>query len=273
MVNRARLRQIKLFAGISSSPSDLAKLILLGVARGHPFGSGDAIGRLGKLFGQTIVIRPRNLRGLKAVINPRDLGHLISLEEVLVDCCYDLSLIPFQPEVVYDCGAHIGLFSLLAASWYPKAHIVAIEPNPANIVFIKAQLAINSVSITIENAAVSIRDGEGWFKWECSNSGSLQNADRRNSKGNVRVRTVKPHSLIGDSGKNALLLKLDIEGEELNILPELIPVLPTQCAIFFEVHGGEAAWNEFDSRLKNAGFQVRQTRERYPFADGVAIRN
>lgn len=272
-MNRARLRQIKLFAEISSSPSDLAKLVLLGFARGHPFGSDDVIARLGRLFGQSIVIRPRNLRGLRAVINPRDLGHLISLEEVLVDCCYDLALVPFQPEVIYDCGAHIGLFSLLAASRYPEAQIVAIEPDPTNIEFIKAQAGINSVSIIIEDAAVSLHDGEGWFKSECSNSGSLQIANERNANGSVRVRTVKLHSLIRGSALNGLLLKLDIEGEELNILPELIPVLPIQCAIFFEVHGGQVTWDEFSSRLKTAGFQVRQTRARYPFADGVAIRN
>lgn len=53
--------------------------------------------------------------------------------EVVTCDTYHLRQIPFRPDVVFDIGANIGIFSRFARQLWPKAYIVAVEPHPDNI--------------------------------------------------------------------------------------------------------------------------------------------
>ncbi len=49
-------------------------------------------------------------------------------------------------EVLYDVGANIGAYSLLAAVLAPQARVVAFEPGPGNYAALCANLELNSVT-------------------------------------------------------------------------------------------------------------------------------
>jgi hypothetical protein len=70
-----------------------------------------------------------------------------------------------------------------------------------------------------------------------------------------------------------LLLKMDVEGAEEHILPRVIDCLPSQCAIFFEVHGGQGVWNKLGKIASQNGFHVEITRQRDCFIDVFAARD
>jgi len=53
--------------------------------------------------------------------------------EVVTEDCYRLRQLKFVPDVVFDIGANIGIFTRFARSLFPKAFIVAVEPHPQNI--------------------------------------------------------------------------------------------------------------------------------------------
>ena len=64
------------------------------------------------------------------------------------------------------------------------------------------------------------------------------------------------------AGLNAtrLLLKIDVEGEEQVILPEIIGGLPRTCAIFFEWHHGADSFQRIAATLESSGFSVAERR-------------
>ncbi|MBW4506928.1 MAG: FkbM family methyltransferase [Scytonematopsis contorta HA4267-MV1] len=271
MSTLARINQIFSFTKVASSPIEIVKLLVLGFARGHTFDSPDLISKIGRLLFSEITVKPKNLGKLQAQLKLTDLGHLISFEEIFLENCYDLKLIPFNPEVILDCGTHIGFFSLLARYTYPEAKIIAFEPNPENIKLIKEQIEINQLDISLIEAAISVEEGESWFQADYSNTGSLH-TDNSKLASSYRVPVIDFPQFVSQLNCESLLLKVDIEGEEVKVLPALMPYLPTKCGIFFESHGEGDSWEKLIQPLVASGFQVQQIRSRGSFIDALALR-
>ena len=67
---------------------------------------------------------------------------------------------PSPGDTVIDVGAHIGLFSLRAAS--AGARVLAVEPNPSTVGVLRANVESNGFTeVTIRSVAVGEGDGEG----------------------------------------------------------------------------------------------------------------
>lgn len=66
-------------------------------------------------------------------------------KEIFEDHCYDVPGLPDTPFIV-DAGANIGLFSLYMKKKYPSAHILAFEPAPQLFEFLCQNLPLNNVS-------------------------------------------------------------------------------------------------------------------------------
>src|SRR5438034_9530102 len=109
----SRLTRLRTFVWEASSLKDIPALAIAAVARDNPFGNpGTWSSMLGRCFG-VVKVRTSATAGEWALIDTHDLGQLVSCEELLIEKTYDLSLVPFQPDVIVDCGSHIGLFSLI----------------------------------------------------------------------------------------------------------------------------------------------------------------
>jgi FkbM family methyltransferase len=267
-----RKRLIQKYAGLAWSRADRFHLGVLGFARANYFKSRHPVSWLGRRLFPSLRLRPRVMGGLAISVNPSDWTHVTIFDEVVIEQVYDLSLVPFVPELVIDCGAHIGFFSVLAAGTFPKATIIAYEPNPKNLAYLRQQVTTNHSDISIVPAAVSIREGESWFGGELSFGGQLQSGPASANDGRYLVKLVDlPAKITELAGKN-LLLKLDIEGEEITLVPGCLHCLPAQCAIFFETHGGDEAWTFVSTTLSSAGFNVRMLRDREVCKDGFAVR-
>jgi FkbM family methyltransferase len=215
-------------------------------------------------------LKPKRLSGLRLSIHPVDWSQTVIFEEVFLKAGYDLSKVNFKPEAILDCGAHIGMFSLLAKMSFPSARIVAYEPNPRNIRFIRRQIVGNRLDIDVVEAAVSIETKEEYFAVVNSHSGRLSSSASNNRC--YKVKVVDFPAALKKLQPSSLLLKMDVEGEERNILPVLVPLLPKQCALFFETHAGESGWREIETLLISNGFRVEQINARGEFWDGFAQR-
>ena len=216
-----------------------------------------------------IWLRPKLLAGRKVLIDPTDWSQTLIFDEIFLNRTYDLEQCGFLPDTIFDCGAHIGMFSLLAAASFPEANIMAFEPNPHNAAQIRLQIAKNALPVTLIESAVSADSTERFFHVTNSHHGRLVGSG---DGGSIRVRTTDLPAMIDRLKPANLLIKIDIEGEEEILLPALVPLLPRDCAMFFETHSGVAGWDSVSRLLSENGFTVRQVNARGLFYDGFATR-
>eukprot|EP00960_Hanusia_phi_P045186 757080-Hanusia_phi.AAC.5 len=118
-----------------------------------------------------------------------------------------------RPPLVVDVGAHVGWFTLLAASY--GCRVLAIEPQPHAHVFLNASLLLNGWKerIDVVHAAVGDEKGNvkmvnrhGWDNWDVTEMTDVDDE----APGDV-VRQVRLDDLIQE---DILLLKIDAEGAE-----------------------------------------------------------
>jgi hypothetical protein len=77
-------------------------------------------------------------------------------------------------------------------------------------------------------------------------------------KGRYTVRVVDLPAMLSQRRPERLLLKLDVEGEEIRIIPALFGVMPLKAAAFFETHHGEAGWDWAKQQFTDHGFVVKR---------------
>ncbi len=215
-------------------------------------------------------LAPRALGGRKLLIDPHDWSQTVILDEIFIQGKYDFRKIRFAPDLVLDCGAHIGLFSLLASAAFPGAEILAFEPNPANAAVVRRAIARNVLPVRLEQVAVAIREEKRRFLAVNSHGGRL--IEGQETAGSYEVMTIDLPALLRGKQPRRLLLKLDVEGEEAELLPVLAPLLPSTGAMFFETQSGEAGWSEASRLLQERGFEVQQLNARGLYIDGFAQR-
>jgi hypothetical protein len=127
----------------------------------------------------------------------------------------------------------------------------------------RSNLELNGITAETYCAAVSSFAGRSFLSGSgCGARISGVDAPRTQS-----VPVIDLLAFLANLSPQALLLKIDIEGEERKLLPLLIPSLPKMCALFFEWHHQESAFGEIEATLREQGFSVRRNTLR-PAADG-----
>jgi FkbM family methyltransferase len=140
--------------------------------------------------------------------------------------------------VILDVGSHVGFFTLLASVLAGETgRVVALEPNPRNLSYLKRHVQMNDLkNVTIIEAAASDRRGAAWFDFGVnSTAGSIAQS------GEIVVRTVRLDDLY-ESGiiPRIDILKMDIEGAELSaLLASQELVRDSRPIIFLETHGAK----------------------------------
>jgi FkbM family methyltransferase len=222
--------------------------------------------------GKGLKTRASGLSAVQLDLNSSD--HRTIFREIYLDQVYNLAAIPFRPQVILDCGAHIGLFSRLAAAAYPETPVYAFEPNAKNFRWLEMQCAFPNAKITPIQAAVDLHEGTGILVGEGCH-GAIQPGTC--SCGGEEVRLVDLSAWLNNLPTvQALVLKVDIEGKEFDVLPHVLPVLPLRTAILFETHSFRGDSNQLVRNLEANGFSVQQVRSRTEgettFSDFMAIR-
>lgn len=150
---------------------------------------------------------------------------------------------------VVDAGAHVGLFSLVASQYASK--VVSVEPDPINFKVLSLNVELNEASnVKPINAALwtepgTVSFGTSWHTTGGSVSGS----------GDAEVKAVTLEEIVQEVGE-VDLLKLDIEGAELKVVPAT-KVLDKVKRVVAELHLDEPGdERELVETLEGAGFDV-----------------
>jgi len=119
-----------------------------------------------------------------------------------------------EGDVIYDIGAHVGYFTLLFSVLVGnKGKVVAFEPNKKNLEILKRHLKINRCkNVIVVDKAVSDKTGITFF-----DTGDGSWTGKISLTGEYEVEVVKLDDFIS---KNLIpsVIKIDVEGEELNVL-------------------------------------------------------
>jgi FkbM family methyltransferase len=137
-----------------------------------------------------------------------------------------------EGDVVYDVGAHVGYYTLLAAKLVgPRGHVYAFEPLPANLEFLELHLKLNQITnVTVVPAAVADTAGLGSFQLAPSRAmarlapSESSHAPRElpmemGADCELQVKTVSLDDWARQAGRSLpRVIKMDIEGAELQAL-------------------------------------------------------
>jgi FkbM family methyltransferase len=141
----------------------------------------------------------------------------------------------FVPDLVVDCGGNIGLFSLTASALYPTAKIVICEPVPTNLDRIKKHLTINRVQADIMAVCIGGMRRKIPFFIREANQGSFDPSKPFSSKMDVDVLTLA--EVLSGRDARTILIKLDIEGMEIETLQSYVPTENRPICVVGELHG------------------------------------
>jgi len=157
---------------------------------------------------------------------------------------YGIDNLDIKPEdTIIDVGANTGIFSIYAKKLY-GCRIIAFEPVPENFENFKKNITLNGFTLEdfeIHNVAVTNRDGDKiQIGTPVNNSGgsSVYSADRfHHDMANIthtsECVTESLRKYIDDS---CVYLKLDCEGGEYDIIPDIADKLRTFKWIGAELH-------------------------------------
>ena len=144
-------------------------------------------------------------------------------------------------DLIVDCGANVGFASAFLLSRFPRASLIAIEPDPGNFEILERNLApygsrarAELAGVWSHNALLRIeeqpyRDGGAWAR-------QVRECRPGEASG---IRAIDIPSILAASGKERIsILKIDIEGAECELLssPDVRNWLARVDCLAIELH-------------------------------------
>lgn len=158
---------------------------------------------------------------------------------------------------IIDGGANIGVGCRYLKHLYPQAEIIAFEPDEKMFGLLVKNMAGHS-RFTARKMALWSSDGTLAFNAVGGEGGHLESVTSSGGRGasQFEVETLRLRNLLD---RKVHLLKLDIEGAELEVLRDCQDLLPNVERLFVEHHsflGQPQHLSEFFGILERAGFRV-----------------
>jgi FkbM family methyltransferase len=173
-------------------------------------------------------------RTYNAAIRTTDLqSDLHSALEVVVRKVYTLDP-AFAPDFVIDGGANIGLFSLQAAATYPSAKILMCEPLPRNIAQAEKLMKINHVAADVLPVCIGGSHRTIPFYCRGANNSSFDADEPYTSV--LEIEVLRLRDIAESRRAQRVLIKLDIEGMEMESLRDYVPTERRSVIILGELH-------------------------------------
>jgi len=169
-----------------------------------------------------------------------------------------------SPQLILDLGANVGYASAVFLSLFPRAFVLAVEPDPTNIEICKRTLAPYGARAKVVEGAVwptrghlvlscgTFGDGREWAT-------QVRPADLGET---ATVTAWDIPGLLGMCSRNEIdILKIDIEGSEKALFAQNVGEwLPRVHNLCIETHGAECA-QAVTSALAPFRYRVGQTGE------------
>lgn len=189
--------------------------------------------------------RQVHLEDIIVVVDVEGRGGLVFLYEILVQRIYDFPLLLAAKDIhiIFDAGANCGFYSILATRRWPQVRCVGFEPHPVTFQHLQQNIRANHLedSVTPVQAAVSSAAGHCTLQVSSDSSMGRVVTSESVSGNTVQVPMIslddyaRAHSLYPD------LLKIDVEGFEVEVLKGARSCLDHARYVVLEIHSEELA--------------------------------
>jgi FkbM family methyltransferase len=201
--------------------------------------------RLSKILKLPLSLIPRDaevpilrgpLRGKKWIVGAASHAYWVGTYEVDILNAFAASIT--QGATVYDVGANVGIYSLLAGSRTgPSGKVYAFEPLERNLEYLRRHMTLNHVqNCVIFETAVCDTEGTRRF----ARAAQDFSMGHFSSEGEMLVPSITLDNCIyGEKGlRPPSVAKIDVEGAELEVLQGASQALSEfHPKIFLEIHG------------------------------------
>lgn len=187
-------------------------------------------------------------------------------EEVWVHCRYEQpTCVALADDVIVDIGAHVGVFTVWAATRWPGARIVAVEPSARNAEFLRRNISQNRIErTTVVQACCTDRNGQALLRIRGESARStLYSRDNYGSafEDGESVPAMTLNNLFKEARiETCSLLKMDCEGAEYAILyaaPESVLARIRRISMEYHVGLNENRPEDLALWLRVRGFRVK----------------
>jgi FkbM family methyltransferase len=158
-----------------------------------------------------------------------------------------------KPTFIVDGGANIGMFSVLARAYFPDVPIVCYEPDKANLRQLERNLSVNGISAEVVPKALWSRETTLFYRAGESYTGHVD----ENPPGE-EIECAVPRV------QDGCWLKLDIEGAEYEVLPQILASGVRPEFISMEIHSNREKGEKLVRLLENSGYQLEQSYDPMP---------
>lgn len=172
-----------------------------------------------------------------------------------------------QNPVVFDCGGHIGTFSLYVKQIYPMAKIVAFEPVENNRVLFQKNMGLNSFTdVTLVPNAIYGEAGQFYIDLSGKQFDAVSVQQEKPAHDEyIEINAITFAEAVSTYNIQKIdLLKLDVEGSEYNIFEKSMSDLTNHVKrLIMEYHpaGDKAKRDEIANRFQQAGWhQIYETK-------------
>lgn len=174
---------------------------------------------------------------------------------IFLDRIYDLPAGLARPTII-DGGANIGLACLRWLDLHPSARLIAYEADPRIAAVARENTAAHP-AVEVVSSALWIEEGEVTFHVEGADAGRID-AGQSGAAPSVTVGAVRLADVLADVGR-VDLLKLDVEGAEVDLVLDAKDSLAAVDRVFVEFHSFVARDQRLDELLavlRAAGFRT-----------------
>jgi FkbM family methyltransferase len=157
---------------------------------------------------------------------------------------------------VMDCGANIGLFSVLCARYFDYPSLLCVEPSAGNLKSLNINVANLRANVTAVHAFVGYPNGDGYLR--DTGDGEWGFALSRTPIEEISsVPILDIPSLIRRAGWDGIdLLKMDIEGAEDEVFANSESWIDLVNSMIVELHSGYSM-DRFVSDISQTGRRWR----------------
>jgi FkbM family methyltransferase len=183
-----------------------------------------------------------------------------------------------------DVGAHIGYYSFLASKLMPNGIVYAFEMDEYNYNLLKKNTEINELkNLNIFHVAVTDSPGKVHYIRKSKHPSPMKTLSLNDSQSKfgqtMSIQGITLDSFFKDKPLNPDVIKIDVEGAEMNVLKGMQNILKSEnIKLFIEIHpvrlllNFKSSTNELISMLIEKGFNVFEIKNMRKHGKDIKLR-